>query len=269
VVSWFAAAGMDVALLPPAASPADAFRFAADRHRTYDVGGVQYDLTSHETLSDERRIVREVVCTYSLGGRERRTKMAELIYIQPRHRRSGNVWGSERWQHRISGVAAPPATEHRAQVEAFVEDFSAAYVAHDRAVPVDAVRRAFYVTLSRCDAVLMRQAGGIYFVAQAHARHVESMRLVTGELGLPSHFATVPVPETPEQQVTVDLALAAEVQRLATRLRSPHFLGQRDLGVEAGRLLGRLERHLDLLPHSDVSQALATVEQLLAATKSD
>lgn len=260
MVSWFQAANLDVELLPPAASPLHAFRFASDLRRTYSSGGVDFALSVRDSLESDKVLVRDVVCDYTLGGRARSTKMGELIYTKPRLKGNAYVWGSQRWQHRISAAAAPPGSEHRAQVESLVEEFSSGYVAHDRAVPVDAIRRAFYVLLGRCDAVLMRQAGGIYFVAHAHQRTVEGMRLVTEMLGRPSTFATVPVPDTPEQQTTVDLALTAEMQRLSRRVASSD---------EALALLDRLARHQQALPASDLTAAAEVVERLLDTTKSD
>lgn len=210
LAAWFAELEFDPVFLPRATLSIDAFRSASSNlSARYLVGPREVTLGVRQTTSNGGQVTRQVERTeVDETGKVHTTRVAQLQFFRPRRVAGGRVKGSETIATMIHrGLQG----RDRDEVTALVDRFKSRYEAFCRQTSVPAIRVMLRHMLARHDGVLLRSAGGGYFLPAHRDADVTRLRELTHRIGERIRVHVMPMPDTPEQLELVTEAVEDDV----------------------------------------------------------
>lgn len=234
----------------PAPKSAHVFR-AASGHlaRKYiDDSGNAAELEIKEVSATNHFIVRHVIKTMTDPRTQTLThdKVAQLKFYRPTRTAKGRRPGSEVSQPSLKPGLAGLDAEN---VLALVEDFRTEYATRTEFLSMAALRRVIRdFVLIRCDGVLIRPAGGLYFVEERHTDALQRLERLIARFGPEASSHTIPLIDTPSQRSLVSDGVAdglvSECRALVETLSKEYatYLA-RKRAVDWLQRLRRLQRH--------------------------
>lgn len=198
LTAWFAELGFDPVFLPRATLTIDAFRSASSAlSARYFIGRREVTLAVRQTASNGGQVTRQVERTeVDDTGKVHTTRVAQLQFFRPRRVAGGRVRGSETIATMIHrGLAG----RDREEVTALVDRFKSRYEAFRRQTSVPAIRVMLRHMLARHDGVLLRSAGGGYFLPAHRDDDVLRLRELMHRIGERIRVHVMRVPDDPEQ----------------------------------------------------------------------
>lgn len=210
LAGWFAELGFDPVFLPRATLTIDAFRSASSNlSARYFVGRREITLGVRQTASNGGQVTRQIERTeVDETGKVHTTRVAQLQFFRPRRVAGGRVKGSETIATMVHrGLEG----RDRDEVTGLVDKFKARYEAFCRQTSVPAVRVMLRHMLAQHDGVLLRSAGGGYFLPADREDAVLRLRELTHRIGERIRVHVMPVPNHPEQLELVTEAIQDDV----------------------------------------------------------
>lgn len=214
-----------------------------------DDDGLDAELTIKEAAANNEWISRQVMKTTKdvRNARLVTLKVAEIRFYRPTRTSKGRRAGSEvakpSLHPELSGTDAQ-------QVLALIEDFRTGYAERSEYVSMAALRRVVrdFVTL-KCDGVLVRPSGGLYFVEARWAQELHRLTKLIDRFGPEAGSHTIPLIDTPQQRQMVSAGLAQaliddcrDIVTTATTEGGPTYHAHYSATV-AFRRLQRLQQH--------------------------
>ncbi len=203
--------------MPSMPQPRSAHNFRAAsgnlQRRYTDSHGLEAELNTHEVSATSDFIVRHVVKTTTDPRTQAvsHEKLAELKFFRPTRTAKGRRPGSE-----VSRPALKPGLSgvDAEQVVALVEDFRINFATRETYLSGTALRRVVrdFVVLA-CEGILLRSAGGVYFVNERYANDLMALGKLVHAFGPGCGLHLIPLFDDESQRAMVAEALVEVIVR--------------------------------------------------------